>query len=493
MDMSRRQRFVSGPLAVLVVGLVALGCMVFAEASVAAVPPTGLACQASDGKINGRGATVQNHAETAFAEGFENDFCGPTPKEPADVAGSTMVAYNYPSAVSASATGNGAALKAASCRTDAFEGASAPYTEEQLKELDEAPEKLLTAEGKTCASIINGKFTPPFEPNAPEEWPDKQAGKEDSTANIMTIPITGFADAIPVNLPAANCGGTAPANLEFNAKELSRIFGGEAKVWNETELIANNPSLANCSGAIIRVVRSDTAGQTDIFKQYLIRAENERTGSTCAPGKKWEAYLKTDTQWPGLQSKSTEGGAECSEIVTSLKSGGAAEVERIKEFPNGVGYVDLSEAEQPGFIIPEVLNATATAYEAPNEGDAANCNLKVVSLPGSTPSEAVGLNLLNNWGNNNEINGHGNHQNATDEGSLYPICGVVFDLVFTGLDNGAVANPISRLTADQCRTLYSYVTYQLTSTAQSKLTSLFNAPLPAAWLPIVTKGFQSNF
>jgi ABC-type phosphate transport system substrate-binding protein len=491
MDMSHRQRFVSGPLALLVVGLAALGCMVFAETSVAAVPPAGVSCTAADGKINGRGATVQNRAEAALAEGFENDFCGPTPGTPADVAGNTMVAYNYAAAETASATGSGAGLKGASCRTDAYEGLSAPYTEAQLKLVDEAPEALLKSEGKTCASIINGKFTPPFQPNTPELWPDTEAGKEDTTANIMTIPLEGFADALPVNLPAEKCGGTAPTNLEFNAKEISRIFGGDASNWNDKELVENNPSLANCTGTIIRVLRSDTAGQTDIFKQYLIRAENERATAVCAPGKKWEAYLKTDTEWPGKQSVGKEG--TCSEFVVTPKSGGAAEAKLIDETKDGVGYVDLSEANQPGLIIPEVLNATGTSYEAANEGNAANCNLKVLSLPGATASESVGLNLKDNWGSNNEINGKPNHQNATDLGSLYPICGVVFDAVFTGLANGAVPNPISRLSADQRRTLYSYVTYQLSSTAQNKLTTLFNAPLPPAWLPLVTKGFQSNF
>jgi hypothetical protein len=136
MNTSLRERFVRSSLALLLVGLGSAGCMVFADTSVAAVPPTGLNCVASDGKISGRGASYQAHSEAAFAQAYRDDFCGATPGSPEDVAGNTMLAYNYPAAEAASATGASAGLKAASCRTDAFAGDSLPYTVAQLKELD---------------------------------------------------------------------------------------------------------------------------------------------------------------------------------------------------------------------------------------------------------------------------------------------------------------------------------------------------------------------
>ena len=66
-------------------------------------------------------------------------------------------------------------------------------------------------------------------------------------------------------------------------------------------------------------------------------------------------------------------------------------------------------------------------------------------------------------------------------------------LVYKGLDNGGVANPISRLTADQRRTLYSYSTFILSSAAQELLGSSFYAPLPSGWLTKLRVGFQENF
>jgi ABC-type phosphate transport system substrate-binding protein len=492
MDMSLQKRFRSGPLAVLV-GLSVLGCcvlanLVFASVSSAAEPLGGSkACQ-TDGKINGRGSTYQILLQEAFKAAYRNDFCGEvgTASSEQGEAGNTMVAYDYPEAEKASGTGSGNGIKAASCRTDAFAGTDTPYTEAQLSELDGVP-------GKTGGCSIT--FTPPFQPNSPASWPDKEAGKEDTEANIMTVPIGGSSVALALNLTAADCGGTAPSSeLKFNAKEVSRIFGGAAATWSDSELVASNPSLSNCTGAITRVVREDSSGTTNIFKSYLIRAENERTTQKCAEGKKWSAYFTTNTEWPGKQKPGEEG--TCSAITNAATSGNPALIAKLKETPDGVGYADLPQViNQPGLIIASVQNATGTSFQTPNIGEAANCNYSVLSLPGAGPSEAVGLDPEDNWANNNEeVNKEPNHGNATDLGSKYPICGITWDMVYTGLSNtSGGANPISRLSADQRRTLYSYFTFILSSTAQHGLSSIYYAPLPTTWLGLLTEGFQGNF
>lgn len=481
--MSLRNRLLSRVPVLLVVGLGAIGFMVFAGTSVAAVPPTGLSCVASEGKINGRGASVQAHAETAFAQAYRDDFCGSTPNVPEDPAGNTMLAYNYPAAEANSATGAGAGLKAASCRTDAYAGTSLPYSVAQLKELDEAP-------GKMGGCEI--KFEPPFGPK-PAPWPNAS----DIQANVMSFPVTGAAVAVAVHLIAANCGGSAPpSSLSFNGKELSRIFGGDVATWNDPELVATDPGLEKCTSAITRVLRPDSAGQSEYLKAFFVRAEppsGERTGQKCAEGKKWTAYQKTNTEWPGKQKPGLEG--TCSAFTTAAKSGGPEEVKTIKETESSIGYADLADAVGQGLTLANVQNATATSFQPPNVGKAANCSFSVLSLPGATATDAVGLNSEDSWANNNETNPGSppNHQNATDLGTKYPICGISFDLVYTGLDNGGVPNAISRLTADQRRTLYSYFTFVLSSVAQDQLGSINYAPLPTAWLPILREGFQTNF
>jgi ABC-type phosphate transport system substrate-binding protein len=525
MDTTLQKRFDSRPLAMLV-GLAVLGCcllagLAFADVSSAAPPKppeTGLNCVEGEGKISGRGSTYQNNLQEEMAKFYRDDFCGKTGTETAEdkvggsgrgEAGSTMLAYNYPSAEKNKGTGSGAGLKATSCRTDAFAGTDLPYSVEQLEQLDGKPGLLVEKEGTTCAAGINGKFTPPFAPNAPEEWPDTQSGKEDTTAPVMSFPVGGSSVALPINLTAATCGGKAenvPTSLEFTAKEVSRIFGGDVSNWNDAELVKTNPSLASCTAAVTRVVRSDNSGTTNIFKSYLVRAENERTAQKCAEGKHWsssassvsgtgEYFESPNTKWPGKQSVGKEG--TCSAIVAPTNTGGPALIEEVKKIEGSVGYADLSNAtgtEGAGLLLPNVENATETSAEAPNEGSAANCTYKVLGLPRGGAEGAVGLTAKDTWANNNESTGNPNHENATDLGGLYPICGLTFDLVYTGLESTkGGANPISRLTPDQRRTLYSYMTYLLSSIGQEKLNSISYASLPPAWLPLLRAGFQGRF
>jgi ABC-type phosphate transport system substrate-binding protein len=500
MDMSGHKRSIPGRLTLLlVVGLSAIGCMVFAGTSAAAVPPAGLNCQASDGKINGRGATFQERAQVSvFAPGYRDDFCGSTEKSPEDPAGNTMIAYNYAEAKNAvKQVGSGAGIKAASCRTDAYSASDIPYTVKQHKELNEPPGTLVKTEtSKTCNE--NTLFTPPFQPNAPKSWPDEEVGKVDSTAPMMSFPVAGSAVAPVTNLTTATCGGKAPpTSLNFTGRELSRIMGGTAATWEDSELLASNPEeapkgLKGCTGAIMRVVRNDISGTTNIFKQYLIKVDNERTGTTCAAGEKWSGkYFETNTEWPGIKG----GEGTCSAIEFKQGAGNGELLKKLKEIAGGIGYADLNEAHGSGLLLPNIQNATSTSFQPPAVGNAANCDLKKLEAPpGLTASDAVGLNEGDNWANDNDVvNKTGNHENATNVGEKYPICGITFMLVYTGLDNGAVSNPISRLSADQRRTLYSYGTFILSSAAQELLGSSFYAPVPTGWLAKLRTGFQENF
>ena len=49
------------------------------------------------------------------------------------------------------------------------------------------------------------------------------------------------------------------------------------------------------------------------------------------------------------------------------------------------------------------------------------------------------------------------------------------------------------MTADQRRTLYSYMTFVLSSLGQSILPNNNYASLPATWQPAILAGFQHNY
>jgi ABC-type phosphate transport system substrate-binding protein len=495
MDIAVRKRFILAPLVALLIGLGAVCCMVFADTSSAAAP-AGLGCQSTDGKISGRGSTYQTKMQEKYASLYGEDICGKVLTQfPGDPSGETMVAYNYPNA---KLTGSGNGEKGASCRTDAFTGTDVPYTQAQLLELNEVPGKEAGGAANCPNKTNTPGFEPPFQPK-PEPYPNVK----DITAKVMAIPIGGSSVALSMHLTegaGGSCPTTAlPSEVNLTPKEVSKLYGGDYLTWNAPELVVNNPELKECSGTITRVVRADSSGTTNILKQYLIRVDNARTGAECKGAgnvlHNWEAYFSTNTEWPGKQSPGTEG--TCSPIVVGTESGGPALIKKLQETVGGIGYIDLAEVPA-GVIVANVENATGTETVAPSEGgEAANCSFSALSLPGSSATDSVGLNTSDDWSNNNQVVnvGKANHENATNLGSKYPICGLTFDLVYEGLHENNVAGEgaISRLTADQRRTLYSYFTFVLSSTGQHVLPKIHYAELPSSWLPKVQSGFQTRF
>jgi len=490
MDMSLQKRFGSGSRALLV-GLGLLGCcvlasLVLAQASSAAVPPKGVNCVAADGKISGRGATFQEAVQAKLAEVYRDDFCGNVAEQyVGDPAGNGMVAYDYAEAQKNSATGSGAGLKALSCRTDAYAGSDKPYSEANFKELNEPA-------GKTGGCKL--AFAPPFTPQAAGNNFELNFG-ENITAPFMSFPVAGSSVAVPVNLTGGGiCVKAVPTSLKFTIRELSRLMGGEVATWADKELDETNPILETdeCTGAVTRVVRQDSSGTTTIFKNSLIGLDNKREEAKCAPGKEWSAYQKTNTEWPGKQKPGEEG--TCSAIVAPAKSGNPEVLAKIQATPGSIGYVDLAqESGAAGVITAAIQNGVKTAFVAPNTGKAANCTYAGIVTPPGNGSAAEAVGLFNAEGKNWAENAEPNENNTTDKGSKYPICGLTWDLVYSGLDNKEVPNAVAGLTDDQRRTLYSYFTFILSSTAQNVLPTINYASLPAAWLQQLREGFQENF
>jgi len=485
------KRGLAAGAAAVTLGFAALGGSLVTASTALANAPGGTACNPTDGKISGRGATYETNAEALWWSAYDTEICGNTPETPADVAGSNMGIFNYPSAVSSSNTGAGKGLIGANCRTDAYWGSSLPYTEAQLTALDGAPGNATGAGLTPCPTV--SALVPPFPPDAATNTAFPSAS--DQTANLMSFPIAGSSVALRVNLTAAECGGTQPS-IELSAAQVSGILGGSILNWDSSALTPNNPGLVSCNVPIVRVVREDTSGTTGILKQYLIDVDGTRATATCAPGTTWQSYDGTpNTPWP--DSSGGAASSTCSAVVAPTTSGGPALLALLDTTAGGIGYADLSDAvnDAPSDIQVTVQNAAGTAYVAPGNGTGANCDLSSLSEPGNGASTAmVGLVANDNWGSDNAtVNGTGQHDDASNIGTAYPICGLTYDLVYAGLHGAAGTGAVANLTADQRRTLYSYITFVLSSLRQSILPNNNYASLPLTWQPAILAGFQKNF
>src|SRR5262249_50320877 len=132
-----------------------------------------------------------------------------------------------------------------------------------------------------------------------------------------------------------------------------------------------------------------------------------------------------------------------------------------------------------------------TSFQSPSSVSKANCSFGAIVAPGGAGGQ-VGLNVGvggDTWATDNSPN----HGDVTNTGAVYPICGVTFELVYTGLSGATGTGPIAGLTNDQRRAMYSYFTYILSSTGQATLNSKFYASLPSTLVDSLRSGFQGNF
>jgi ABC-type phosphate transport system substrate-binding protein len=302
----------------------------------------------------------------------------------------------------------------------------------------------------------------------------------------MSFPVAGSSVGIGVNLSAVGCGGTAPTSINLSTANMSKLISGDITVWNDPALVADNGgaagALARCTQSVTRVVRLDRSGTTQTFKNYLKNADGSRV---LCDGNTWTFFSAdaNNTSWPTA--------APCpANLTRPTGNGGAAVVSLVSQTDGAFGYADYADWIGTTPVLASLSNPAGTAFQSPGAGNSASCGFSGASLPGTSAGDAVGLSTSSlNWA----TDANPNVSDVTYQGTGYPICGFTWDFVYTKLNNGGVTNAISRLTADQRRTLYSYFTYVFSPAAQARLSNNGYDQLPSTWLTKLRQGFQANF
>jgi ABC-type phosphate transport system substrate-binding protein len=491
----------------------------FAGIGYADQPPTGVACAAqgaatTEGKVSGRGASFLKRAMDGFIDGYRVDVCGSVASDPG--SGVNMLVYNGSNTTGA--TGSGQGIETSICRKDAFAGSDIPYDAGSFAAMNGTP-----GTGLNCAVPA---YSPFYQPNSPATWPDPA----DLQANVMSFPVAGASNAIAINLAAGTCPSrptNGPINLTHEAA--SKLLGGDILTWGDPRLVATNATLNGCTVPVTRVVRRDKSGTTQITKTYLSKADGNRqlgSAATCAPpanpatraNPDW-AFLAIDdnnVDWPGAPGNHPGGGvadtsqpapatATCSAVTNGASSGNASMITATLATNGAFSYPDLADALQNTTLVRAGIDNAApgpNSFQSPGS-TAANCDFPT-TLPGSNTSGNVGLDPTDTWA----IDNPGIvHSDVAFQGSKYPICGLSFVLVYTGLSgSGARPNPIARMTQNQRRTVHSFLTYVLSPAAQNRLGVAASgsgatlqpgvpgyAKLPNAWLTPLRVGFRTNF
>jgi hypothetical protein len=293
---------------------------------------------------------------------------------------------------------------------------------------------------------------------------------------------TGFPSSGALTI-ALSGGGTA--TLRYTGTTATSFTGvttdTAAGTISAGASIANTSPLAGCTwsgGQIQRVVRQDNSGTTGITMQDLGGGTNGTgvftgidTGALCDTATSgahgWNFYFtqSPNTSWPAPSAACADGSGHQALTVSKPATSGSPALIALTKATNGaIGYAELglwggfTATPSISFATIESQSATASAgignntppggsFISPgNPGAKSACNPGALGLPGAAgANQAVGLGGQNfNWANDNPNSG-ANKENITYSGAGYPLCGLTFDFVYTGLQNqaGEVANPVS--------------------------------------------------
>ena len=191
---------------------------------------------------------------------------------------------------------------------------------------------------------------------------------------LIHIPTVMGAVVVTYNLPGIK------SDIKLTAANLADIFLGKITMWNDPQLVSNNPGLKALAQPIIVVHRSDGSGTSAIFTDYLSNINGEW---------KEKVGMGSSVNWPvGLGGKGNEGVAG-----------------QVKGTQYAIGYVELAYAVENKlpyaslqnkagkFIVPSIKSTSAAAAGAAKSMPA-DYRLSLVNQPGDDAYPIAGFTWL---------------------------------------------------------------------------------------------------
>jgi phosphate transport system substrate-binding protein len=193
-------------------------------------------------------------------------------------------------------------------------------------------------------------------------------------SKLLHIPTVMGSVALAYHLPGVRSG------LKLTPELLAGIYLGTVTRWNDPRLAKLNPGEPLPDLPIVVVHRSDASGTTNIFTDYLSKVDQSWAG---------KIGVGTTVAWPvGVAAKGS------SEVV-----------QRIKEAPGSIGYVEIAYAlenqlataalknRSGRFVAPTMLATRAAALHA-LKGIDGDFRISLVDQPGREVYPIVGMTWL---------------------------------------------------------------------------------------------------
>ena len=191
-------------------------------------------------------------------------------------------------------------------------------------------------------------------------------GQISAHKGLMNIALAIAAEEVHYNVPGVS------EHLKLNGKVLAAMYEGTIKTWNDPQIVALNPGVNLPAIPVVPLHRSDGAGDTFVFTQYLSKQDPDGWGKS--PG------FGTTVDFPAVPGALGENGA--GGMVT-----GCAQT------PGCVAYIGISyldQASQKGLGVAELGNASGK-YLLP---DAQSIQAEATGFASQTPANQV-ISLIN--------------------------------------------------------------------------------------------------
>jgi phosphate ABC transporter phosphate-binding protein len=185
------------------------------------------------------------------------------------------------------------------------------------------------------------------------------------------MPDTAGGIALVYNL---HIDGQQVTNLRLSGAVIAGIFTNQITTWNDPRIAADNPGLTLPAEPIIPVVRTDVAGSTWAFTQWMSATQSSDWTAYCAVTD--ISPCTATTAYPvqaGTSMVSESGDLGVSGYVSQASAEGA------------IGYTEYSYALETGFPVANVLNA-AGYYTAPT---AQNIGVSLLDAQVNTDTSSV--------------------------------------------------------------------------------------------------------
>jgi phosphate transport system substrate-binding protein len=233
---------------------------------------------------------------------------------------------------------------------------------------------------------------------------------------IVHIPVVLGAVVLTYNLESVK------EPLKLTAENISDIYLGKIKKWNDAKLKKENGGVQLPDTDILPVYRADGSGTSDIFTDYLSKTVPE-----------WKEKIGR-TKNPQLPQGVGVGG-----------KGNEGVMGQVKQTPNSIGYVELTFAKANNLPTALISNSAGTFVEPSGDSVSAAAGGMISKMP-----EDLRFEITNAEG-----------------AASYPIAGMVYVLAYKDQKDGAKG----KLLAD--------FLWWATHDGSKFLKDLHYAPLPA--------------